>query len=59
MSSTIASETIWAQRPGEDPFEISIKIGIPYHVGCDPEEWACPVALPPLYKQLHDAHGGS
>jgi hypothetical protein len=56
---TIAGETIWGQRPGEDAFEITIEIGTPCQVGDDPEEWACPVALTPLYKGLQDAHGGS
>ena len=43
-----------------DEEEIEIKIGVPYkieHID-DLEEWACPVSLEPLYKKLHDAHGG-
>jgi hypothetical protein len=56
---TIASEKIWGQRPGEDAFGITVEIGTPWQVGNDPEEWACQVALTPLYKRLHDAHGGS
>jgi hypothetical protein len=59
MSSIVASETLLAQRPGEDPFEIEIRIGLPYKVGTEPEEWACPVALKPLYAKLHDDHAGS
>lgn len=57
MSSVVASEKLWAQRPDEDPFEIEIRIGLPYKVG--PDEWACPVALEPLYPKLRDAHAGS
>lgn len=59
MNQIIASETIHAQRPGEDAFELCIQIGTPYEVGTDPNEWACPVALTPLHKRLCDAHGGS
>jgi hypothetical protein len=59
MNTEIASEKIWGQRPGEEPFEIFIGIGTPYQVGDDPEEWACPAALTPLHHRLHDAHGGS
>lgn len=59
MNPNIASEKIWAQRPGEDAFEIRIEIGAPYRVGDDPEEWACPVELLPLHNRLHAAHGSS
>lgn len=59
MNQVVASETIWVQRKGEEPFEVVIQIGTPYQVGTEPEEWACPVSLSPLYKRLHNAHGGS
>jgi len=59
MNEAIASENIWGQRPGEDPFEVRIEIGTPYRVGEDPQEWACPVALPPIHNRLRDAHGNS
>lgn len=59
MQSTVASATIWGQRPGEELFEVFIEIGTPRQVGDDPEEWACPVSLRPLFARLHDAHGGS
>ncbi|WP_353099109.1 hypothetical protein [Stenotrophomonas lactitubi] len=59
MNAVIANEVMWAQRPGEEAFEIHIEIGTPYHVGDDPHEWACPVAVRPLCKSLQDAHGGS
>jgi hypothetical protein len=59
MNIVIASEKIFGQRQGEEPFEITVEIGTPYQVGTDPEEWACPVSLSPLFKRLHDAHGGS
>jgi hypothetical protein len=50
---------ILAQLPDEAPFEIQLQIGAPYQVHNDPEEWACPVALTPLFKNLGAAHGGS
>jgi|SRR5580765_7243247 hypothetical protein len=59
MNSVIAMESLIATRAGEDPFELKIEIGTPYKVGSDPEEWACPLALSPLYQKLHDAHGGN
>ena len=55
MDSVIASTKLLAQRPGEDPFEVEVKIGTPYQIG--EEEWACPVAVTPLYRKLHDTHG--
>ena len=59
MNSIIASESIIAKRANEESFELKIEIGTPYQVGTDPEEWACPVAVRPLYENLHDAHGGN
>jgi len=59
MSSIVASEKLWAQRPNEDPFEIEIIVGLPYQLGAEPEEWACPVGLKPLYSKLRDVHAGS
>lgn len=44
-------------RPGEQPFRITVQIGMPYRWGTDPEEWACPVAVSPLFRNLQDAHG--
>ena len=57
MEKTIAKTSIFGQRPGEGRFEITVEIGTPYQCGEEPEEWACPVAVPPLYKRLHDTHG--
>jgi hypothetical protein len=58
MNSVIAHSTLFGQRQGEERFEIIVEIGTPYLYGDDPEEWACPVAVRPLYKRIHDAHGG-
>lgn len=59
MDTVTASTIINAQRPNEDPFQVCIEVGVPYRVNDDPDEWACPVALKPLYNNLHDAHGGN
>ena len=59
MESVIAKQDVLVIRPGEEPFQVSIQIGTPHEVGDQPEEWACPVAMQPLYKRLHPAHGGS
>lgn len=59
MKTITATASIIGQRPGEEPFLIKVQIGVPYQCGNDPEEWACFVSLTPLYKRLHDAHGGN
>jgi hypothetical protein len=59
LDQAIASMKILAQRPGEEPFEIHLEIGVPYLVSEEREEWACPAALTPLFKNLCDVHGGS
>jgi len=58
MNNVIAHTSIFGQRPGEERFELLVEIGAPYQCSDDPEEWACPVAVQPLYKRLDDAHGG-
>jgi hypothetical protein len=57
METAIATTTVLVQRANETPLEVTIGIGQPRQVGHDPEEWACPVSLRPLYNHLHDAHG--
>lgn len=59
MNTVIARTCIFGQRPGEDRFEITVEVGTPYQCSNDPEEWACPVAVTPLYSRLHDAHGSN
>ena len=51
-------ETLWAQRPDEDIFELHIQIGVPYQVDGVPEEWACPMSLAPLHARRVDIRGG-
>ena len=59
MDAPIAKVTLIGKRAGEEAFEITAEIGTPYKFGEDPEEWACPVSLTPLYMRLPDAHGGN
>jgi len=57
MNDPIAQLSLVGTRPGGQPFKITVQIGKPYLYGTDPEEWACPVAVLPLFKALRDAHG--
>jgi hypothetical protein len=57
MDSMIAHARILAHRDGEEPFEIEVQVGTPYQDR--PDEWACPVAVSPLYDRLRDARGDS
>jgi hypothetical protein len=59
MEHAIASQKIWAQRPGSEPFEVHLQIGAPYLVSESQQEWACAVSLSPLFKVLSPSHGGS
>lgn len=58
MENPIAQVSMLGTRPGEEPFQITVEIGTPYQCGTEPEEWACPVAVSPLFNNLHDAYGG-
>jgi hypothetical protein len=54
----IASETLWGQRPGEDPFIIAIEIRKPFAWGgSSPTEWACAVKVGNLYSQTVHGEG--
>ena len=59
MNAVIAKISMFGQRSGEDRFEIILEIGTPYQCGDRQEEWACPVALSPLYERLCDMRGVS
>ncbi len=52
MDEIIAKTEIMGRRPGGQPFLIVAAIGKPYLRAADPEEWAWPVSLCPLYKDL-------
>ena len=57
MNNPVAYLSVCGQRPGKESFEITVEIGTPYLCGEDPEDWACPVAVRPLYQSLRDIHG--
>jgi|1185.fasta_scaffold335008_2 hypothetical protein len=38
-------------------FPLKVSIGRPYQRGSDPEMWACPVHIDPLYTHLADIAG--
>lgn len=59
MKEYIASLNITGIKPDGEQISITAKIGKPFSVlgNEDIEEWACPVSLDPLFKNLHDAHG--
>jgi hypothetical protein len=60
MKDEIAKlEVIGIQKNGSR-IKITAKIGKPYPVAENEDlaEWACHVALEPLYTRLHDIHGG-
>lgn len=59
MSNPTASITLLGKRSDEDEaFEILLEVGPPYEVNGHPNEWACPVSIRPLFKNLRDAHAG-
>ncbi len=57
LKKIIAFTSVFGQRPGKERFEITVEVGPPYRCGEDPEGWAFPVAMRPLYKGLRDVHG--
>lgn len=57
MNAVIAELVLFAKRRGEEPFKVTVQIGTPYKSLDDPEEWACPVVVGPLYKHLPDVYG--
>ena len=59
METVVAKTTVVVQRPDAEAQTVTIQIGTPRQTGTDPEEWACPVSLKPLYSNLRDANGGS
>lgn len=57
MSDPTASINLLGKRsPDDDGFQINVQVGPPYQVDDEPHEWACPVSMVPLYKNLRDAH---
>ena len=58
MDKSIASAELVGQDPDGRRFPIRIVIGTPYLSGTEPETWACPVRVEPLYTHLRDIAGG-
>ena len=59
MKEEIARLSIIGITPNGEHISIIGRIGKPYPLEGqeDIDEWACPVTLEPLYKNLHPAHG--
>ncbi|MDX1253507.1 MAG: hypothetical protein IDH49_14905 [Gammaproteobacteria bacterium] len=60
MDEPVAKTELLAVHPDGTRATVTIEIGKPYlhQSGEGFEEWACPVSLTPLYKNLRDARGG-
>lgn len=61
MNEPVAKTELVAVHPDGSRTTVTIEIGKPYlnQSGEGFEEWACPVSLKPLYKNLADARGGN
>jgi hypothetical protein len=55
MNETIAERKMIFENKNDERKSITIRIGKPYRVSNS--EWACPVALDGLYKNLADQYG--
>ena len=56
MEAIAEFECIAIEKDGRR-FNLRISIGRPYKTVSDPETWACPLSLDPLYRQLSDIAG--
>ena len=61
MYNLIAKTDLIGIRPDGKEIIISIEVGKPYLKENSKgfEEWACPISLKPLYKNLPDIHGSN
>ena len=59
MNDVIAADDIIGVRPSGERITIKLRLGRPYRKDTDPESWACPVSLEPLYPRLSDIVGHS
>lgn len=50
----VAETRLYGKLAGEEPFEIVIRIGLPYK---SDSAWACPVSIEPLHNSLPDIRG--
>lgn len=59
MKNVIAADDIVGVRANGERITIEVRIGRPYRKDTDPETWACPVTLEPLYPRVGDVVGNS
>ena len=59
MNDAIAGDDIIGVRANGERITIRLRVGRPYKMDTDPETWACPVSLEPLYPRLADIVGNS
>lgn len=55
MNTVIANTKVLVTPKGQATFDVTLEIGTPYQKPDDPEIWACPVSLKPLYNNLREA----
>lgn len=56
-AAVIAESSLLGARPGEKPFLITVRIGMPYRFEQEAEAWACPVEVSPLLMDLRHIRG--
>jgi hypothetical protein len=59
MDDVIASDDIIGVRASGERITIKVRIGRPYRKDSEPETWACPVTMEPLYPRVGDVVGDS
>lgn len=59
MDDAIAGDDIIGVRPSGERITIKLRLGRPYRKDIDPDTWACPVSLEPLYSRIPDVVGDS
>jgi len=57
MDDAIAITELVGESKERGRFSIRVQIGRPYLRAKDPDMWACPVSVEPLYKRLADIAG--
>ncbi len=58
MKEVLATTELFGESKDRGRFPIRVQIGRPYLSGTEPDTWACPVAIDPLYTHLRDIAGG-
>lgn len=53
----LATVELFGESKDRGRFPIRVQIGRPYLSGTDPDTWACPVVIDPLYTHLRDIVG--